>query len=88
MAPLKSFIKTALMSLFITASNAIGGFMTQNETGIVNHGNVVIKLKEDYLQEQKVVVFREFIRELEKFHLTDITIKQKTDYARLTAYMH
>ena len=37
---------------------------------------------------QKLILFREFIGAIEKFHLTDITIKQKTDFARLTAFMH
>ena len=33
-------------------------------------------------------MFRDFAKELEKFSLSDVTIRQKTDQARLTAYMN
>lgn len=45
-------------------------------------------MREEYMSGQKLILFREFIGAIEKFHLTDITIKQKTDFARLTAFMH
>lgn len=45
-------------------------------------------MNEEYLVGQKQVLFRDLVKELEKFRLSDVTIRQKTEYARLTAFMN
>jgi uncharacterized protein YpuA (DUF1002 family) len=55
---------------------------------VQQNGNIVVRIGEDYLTGQKLILFREFIKEMEKFHLNDVTIRQKTEYARLTAFMN
>lgn len=58
------------------------------EPRVAGNGNVVIKMNEEYLVGQKQVLFRDLVKELEKFHLSDVTVRQKTEYARLTAFMN
>ena len=72
--------------LTVTYAFALGGFMS--EPGVAGNGNIVIKMNEDYLIGQKQVLFRDLVKELEKFHLSDVTVRQKTEYARLTAFMN
>ena len=55
---------------------------------VQQNGNIVVRIGEDYLTGQKLILFREFIKEMEKFHLNDVTIRQKTEYARLPAFMN
>jgi len=76
----------ALLFALLTAVKALPGFMSQDV--VPENGNIVIRISEDYLTGQKQILFREFIKEMEKFHLNDVTIRQKTEYARLTAFMN
>lgn len=76
-----------LLCLVATAL-AMGGFMGTEEHMPHQNGNIVIKMDEGYLSGQKQLLFRDFVKELEKFHLSDVTIRQKTESARLTAYMN
>jgi hypothetical protein len=65
---------------------AQGLFMTEPREA--KNGNIVIKMNEEYLVGQKQALFRDLVKELEKFRLSDVTIRQKTEYARLTAFMN
>lgn len=80
-------IFASLLSLFIVVKG-LAGFMNMDGSMEQQNGNIVIRLGEDYITGQKLILFREFINEMEKFHLNDVPIRQKTEYARLTGIMN
>lgn len=77
-----------ISSVLMLASTVIAQGLFMTEPREAKNGNIVIKMNEEYLVGQKQVLFRDVVKELEKFRLSDVTIRQKTEYARLTAFMN